>query len=186
MKKEARKKTGLPLEKIGAFFITPCPAKVTDTKCPISTKTSYVDGAIAISEIFPALVEKMEKAETVEPLMQCGVIGVGWASSGGEAAALLKPNSVHLMVTDAPYGVQKGTAGRQDSIGGTIAAALPGWHSVLKPGGVLAISFNTHVTRRDALIRLMEKAGFEAVQTANLEHWVEQAISRDVILARKP
>ena len=102
-----------------------------------------------------------------------------------EAAALLKPNSVHLMVTDAPYGVQKGTAGRQDSIGGTIAA-LPGWHSVLKPGGVLAISFNTHVTKRDALIRLMEKAGFEAVQTANLEHWVEQAISRDVILARKP
>lgn len=103
-----------------------------------------------------------------------------------EAAALLKPNSVHLMVTDAPYGVQKGTAGRQDSISGTIAAALPGWHSVLKPGGVLAISFNTHVTKRDALIRLMEKAGFEAVQTANLEHWVEQAISRDVILARKP
>lgn len=103
-----------------------------------------------------------------------------------EAAALLKPNSVHLMVTDAPYGVQKGTAGRQDSIGGTIAAALPVWHSVLKPGGVLAISFNTHVTKRDALIRLMEKAGFEAVQTANLEHWVEQAISRDVILARKP
>ncbi|MFR2019144.1 MAG: hypothetical protein ACLS6G_00840 [Christensenellales bacterium] len=35
------------------------------------------------------------------------------------------------------------------------------------PGGVLAISFNTHVTKRDALIRLMEKAGFEAVQTAN-------------------
>ena len=103
-----------------------------------------------------------------------------------EAAALLKPNSVHLMVTDAPYGVQKGTAGRQDSIGGTIAAGLPGGHSVLKPGGVLAISFNTHVTKRDALIRLMEKAGFEAVQTANLEHWVEQAISRDVILARKP
>ena len=53
-------------------------------------------------------------------------------------------------------------------------------------GGVLAISFNTHVTKRDALIRLMEKAGFETVQTANLEHWVEQAISRDVILARKP
>ena len=103
-----------------------------------------------------------------------------------EAAALLKPNSVHLMVTDAPYGVQKGTAGRQDSIGGTIAAALPGWFDVLKSGGVLAMSFNTHVTKRDGLIRLFEKAGFEIVQTANLEHWVEQAISRDVILARKP
>ena len=103
-----------------------------------------------------------------------------------EAEALLKPNSVHLMVTDAPYGVQKGTAGRQDSIGGTIAAALPGWFDVLKSGGVLAMSFNTHVTRRDGLVRLFEKAGFEIVQTANLEHWVVQAISRDVILARKP
>ena len=102
-----------------------------------------------------------------------------------EAEALLKPNSVHLMVTDAPYGVQKGTAG-QDSIGGTIAAALPGWLDVLKSGGVLAMSFNTHVTRREGLVRLFEKAGFEIVQTANLEHWVEQAISRDVILARKP
>ena len=103
-----------------------------------------------------------------------------------EAEALLKPNSVHLMVTDAPYGVQKGTAGRQDSIGGTIAAALPGWFDVLKSGGVLAMSFNTHVTRREGLVRLFEKAGFEIVQTANLEHWVEQAISRDVILERKP
>ena len=103
-----------------------------------------------------------------------------------EAEALLKPNSVHLMVTDAPYGVQNGTAGRQDSIGGTIAAALPGWFDVLKSGGVLAMSFNTHVTRREGLVRLFEKAGFEIVQTANLEHWVEQAISRDVILARKP
>lgn len=103
-----------------------------------------------------------------------------------EAAVLLKPNSVHLMVTDAPYGVQKGTAGRQDSIGGTIAAALSGWFDVLKAGGVLAMSFNTHVTKRDGLVRLFEKAGFEIVQTANLEHWVEQAISRDVILARKP
>ena len=103
-----------------------------------------------------------------------------------EAEALLKPNSVHLMVTDAPYGVQKGTAGRQDSIGGTIAAALTGWFDVLKSGGVLAMSFNTHVTRREGLVRLFEKAGFEIVQTANLEHWVEQAISRDVILARKP
>lgn len=89
VKKEAMKKTGLPLEKIGAFFITPCPAKVTDTKCPINSKTSYVDGAIAISEIFPTLVEKMEHADTVEPMMQSGVIGVGWASSGGESAALL-------------------------------------------------------------------------------------------------
>ena len=102
-----------------------------------------------------------------------------------DAAALLKPQSVHLMVTDIPYGVQKGTAGRQDSIGGTIAAALPGWQEALKPGGALAMSFNTYVTRRADLVRLCERAGLEVIATPPLEHWVEQAVSRDVILARK-
>ena len=102
-----------------------------------------------------------------------------------DAAALLKPQSVHLMVTDIPYGVQKGTAGKQDSIGGTLERALPAWHDTLKPGGVLAMSFNTYVTRRAELERLCALAGFEIVQTGSLEHWVEQAINRDVILARR-
>ena len=102
-----------------------------------------------------------------------------------DTLALLKAKSVHLMVTDIPYGVQKGTAGRQDSIGGTLERALPAWHDTLKPGGVLAMSFNTYVTRRAELERLCALAGFEIVQTGSLEHWVEQAINRDVILARR-
>ena len=102
-----------------------------------------------------------------------------------DCLALLRAGSVHLMVTDIPYGVQKGTAGKQDSIGGTLEAALPGWREVLMPGGVLAMSFNTLVTRRAVLERACERAGLEIVQTADLSHWVEQAITRDVILARR-
>ncbi len=103
-----------------------------------------------------------------------------------DCASLLKARSVHLMVTDLPYGVQKGTAGKQDSIIGTLGAALNGWYDVLSPGGVLAMSFNTYVTRRAELERLCQLAGFEIVETGNMEHWVEQAINRDVILARRP
>ena len=102
-----------------------------------------------------------------------------------DTLALLKAKSVHLMVTDIPYGVQKGTAGKQDSIGGTLSQALSGWYDALKSGGVLAMSFNTYVTKRAELERMCTLAGFEIVQTASLEHWVEQAINRDVILARK-
>ncbi len=102
-----------------------------------------------------------------------------------DALALLKVKSVHLMVTDIPYGVQKGTAGKQDSIGGTLEKALPAWHDALKPGGVLAMSFNTYVTRRAELESLCRLAEFEIVETGSLEHWVEQAINRDVILARR-
>ena len=88
-KAEAAARTGLPKEKIGCFFITPCPAKVTDIQCPIGIEKSMVDGALAISEIFPILSSKMDKLETVEPLAKSGIIGVSWASSGGESAALL-------------------------------------------------------------------------------------------------
>ena len=88
-KKEAHQKTGLPIEQIGVFFITPCAAKVTDIKSPVGTTVSHVDGAIAISEIYHQIADVMKRIEKVEPLSQSGVIGVGWASSGGEASALL-------------------------------------------------------------------------------------------------
>ena len=91
-REKAMKDTGLPAEKIGVFFITPCPAKVTDIKAPVSVEKSEVDGAIAISEIFPKLTDTRKEAEQqnrVEAIQKSGIIGVSWASSGGEAAALL-------------------------------------------------------------------------------------------------
>lgn len=88
-KRAASERTGIPIEEIGAFFITPCPAKVTDIKMPIGTEGSWCAGAIAISEVFPLLSHRMDKLETVEPIGQSGLIGVSWAGSGGESAALL-------------------------------------------------------------------------------------------------
>ena len=88
-KDEAARRTGLPREQIGAFFLTPCPAKVTDARTPINFERSEVDGVIAISEIFPKLLDKMDHLDRTEPLQGSGVIGVSWASSGGESAALL-------------------------------------------------------------------------------------------------
>ena len=81
--------TGIDDEDIGVFFITPCPAKVTEINAPNSTEKSVVSGAIAISQIYPELTSKMDKLKVVEPLSKSGLIGVGWATSGGEAAAML-------------------------------------------------------------------------------------------------
>ena len=88
-KREAAERTGISKEKIGAFFLTPCPAKVTDIRVPIGPEKSAADGAVAISEIFTRLTSQMEKVQKPEPLSKSGIIGVGWASSGGESAALL-------------------------------------------------------------------------------------------------
>ncbi len=90
-RQEAREKTGLSDEDIGVFFITPCPAKITAIKSPLAAYNSDVNGAIAMSEIYPLLVQKMDKLdrEKLEELEQSGKIGVGWAASGGEASASL-------------------------------------------------------------------------------------------------
>ena len=87
-KQRAKEKTGLPEEKIGCFFITPCPAKVTDIRMPIGIERSKVDGAIAISEIFPQLSNRMDKLspEAVEPLSSSGILGVSWKNTSRRTA----------------------------------------------------------------------------------------------------
>ncbi len=91
-RKQAMEKTGLSQEKIGIFFISPCAAKVTDARRPIGIDRSEVDGVLAISDIYPALVGKMNKLEHPQPLSHSGIIGVGWSCIGGEAAGLLNEN----------------------------------------------------------------------------------------------
>ena len=88
-RREAMKKTGLSSEEIGVFFITPCPAKVTEIHSPNYSESSAVDGAIAISKIYPELTLAMDHLTEVKNISQSGLIGIGWATSGGEAAAML-------------------------------------------------------------------------------------------------
>jgi hypothetical protein len=89
-KEEAHGRTGIPSAKIGVFFISPCPAKVTDARSPIGFAHSYVDGVLAISDIYPRLLEKMNKIVTPKPVAESGIIGVSWANSGGESSALIR------------------------------------------------------------------------------------------------
>ncbi len=90
----AKEKTGLSDEEIGVIFITPCPAKVTAIRMPLGLDKSALTGAVAISEIFAPLAHEMgHLAESEQKnLAGSGRIGVGWATSGGEAAATLKEN----------------------------------------------------------------------------------------------
>lgn len=92
-KKAAMEKTGLPKEKIGCIFLTPCPAKVTAIHSPIGSSHSEVDCAVAIKEIYPKLLAVMNHTPEPEKLAQAGRIGLGWAESGGEAAALISTDS---------------------------------------------------------------------------------------------
>ena len=89
-KKHAAEKTGLPPEQIGAIFISPGPAKVTAVKMPLGSEKSCVDGVLAIREVYPKLISLMREVPSSVDLARTGRMGIGWGSSGGEAAAALK------------------------------------------------------------------------------------------------
>ncbi len=88
-REEVIKQTGLPDSEIGVFFITPCAAKVTEITSPTTGEKSACNGAIAISKIYPQLTQAMDRLKVIEPIANSGLIGVGWATSGGESAAML-------------------------------------------------------------------------------------------------
>ncbi len=90
-RKRAMEKTGLSAEQIGVFFISPCPAKVTAAKMPIGTREITIDGVLAISDIYKKLLSVMSKIDEPADLHSCGLTGISWAYTGGEATALLRP-----------------------------------------------------------------------------------------------
>lgn len=91
-RQRAMAQTGLAPTDIGVFFISPCPAKVTDVRFPIGNAYSQVDAVLSIADIYPKLVQEMNHLDQVKPLSQCGLIGTSWSFIGGEAAGLLNEN----------------------------------------------------------------------------------------------
>ncbi len=88
-RERAMKKTGLPTEKIGIIFISPCPAKVAACKDVIGNDSSEVDAVVAIKDVYPKLLPHMSYDDLEVDYVRSGRIGVGWGNSGGEAGGLL-------------------------------------------------------------------------------------------------
>lgn len=92
-RERAVKKTGLPPEKIGIIFLSPCPSKVTAVKSPLGTEKSNIDAVCAIKDIYTRLLPEMKAvADDPEELRISGKIGISWGTSGGEASGLLVEN----------------------------------------------------------------------------------------------
>lgn len=84
--------------RVGAFFITPCPAKTTAVHQP-EGNPSHVDGTISVSDAYGALLKTLSLVEAGVP-SHMSRFGVGWALPGGENNALsgtrsLSANGIH-------------------------------------------------------------------------------------------
>ena len=75
-------------EDIGVCFITPCPAKRSYVHNGFAGYESFVDVVVSIKDIYFKLISKMKYGEEMQSLSSSGIIGIGWASSGGESTAI--------------------------------------------------------------------------------------------------
>lgn len=107
-----------------------------------------------------------------------------------DATGALPKNNVHVISADLPYGVQHapGSQGKMASFEGLLGRALIVWQKKLKPGGAIALSFNSYTLKKSTLLTMLSDAGYEPLTGGpydELEHWVEQAVLRDAVVARK-
>jgi SAM-dependent methyltransferase len=105
------------------------------------------------------------------------------------AREFFRAGSFDVLVADAPYGVQHGSrtaAGLARDPLDLLAAAAPVWVELLRPGGAVGIAWNTYVARRDEAAEALAAAGLEPLETEGFQHRVDQAIVRDIIVARRP
>ncbi len=74
-------------EEIGVFFITPCPAKVSEVFSPSMVEKSAVTDTVALNEIFYKIRPfiKTIQGDEIETLQLGGNEGIQWAHIGGES-----------------------------------------------------------------------------------------------------
>ena len=75
-------------EDICICFISPCPAKVSYVRNGFGDYKSEVDEVLSISDIYFNLINVMRRGRTPDPISRSGMIGIGWATSGGECSAI--------------------------------------------------------------------------------------------------
>lgn len=75
--------SGVPLDRIGAIYVTPCPAKMVSIVDHPGANRSYIDSAVAISDLFPLLASAIRDVENRGEEAPEGetATGLGWAFS---------------------------------------------------------------------------------------------------------
>jgi len=76
----------------GVYHITPCSAKMVSIKDPLFLRSSYLDGAIGINEVFELIKRNLRDLQEDMMIHRSSGVGIGWGVSGGEIAGMEEGN----------------------------------------------------------------------------------------------
>ena len=97
---KARKsaETGLATDRIGAVYITPCPAKIVAILEHPGMSNSYLDAAVSIIDLYQTLAPAVSKVREAEVRMDAGetASGVSWAFLGGLPRSVPAENTLSV------------------------------------------------------------------------------------------
>jgi SAM-dependent methyltransferase len=108
-----------------------------------------------------------------------------------DAREFLRAGCADVLVADAPYGVAHGapgSGGRSRGLRDLLTSAVPVWAQLLRPGGALALAWNTYNADRSQVAEILAGNGLSILDGpgyGDFEHRVDQAIIRDVLVARR-
>lgn len=97
-KERKSKECGIPQERIGAVYITPCPGKVVSMLEHPGMERSYLDTAVSISDLFPTLSAAVARVGDGEPDMSRGetASGISWTYMGRLPRSLPAENTLPI------------------------------------------------------------------------------------------
>lgn len=82
------KRPELKSEEIGVFLISPCPAKVSYVKNGFAGDKNNIDRVVSVRDVYFRLIDIMRRDNFPEKTSDSGMLGIGWATTGGEASAV--------------------------------------------------------------------------------------------------
>lgn len=108
------------------------------------------------------------------------------------ASTYFKKEYFSVIVGDLPYGVQHGSPSNQGNLTRNpkqmVKGALPSWIKTLRPGGVIALSWNVRILPKEELEEIFTAAGLTVLHSEALDslaHVVDSSITRDLLVAKK-
>lgn len=92
LKEQRSRELGMPMDRIGAFYLAGCPARITTIHHPYTGDRTYLDGAISIAEIYKDLLfairKRQRSGEKPRDLHRSSALGMRWGTLWGEVEAL--------------------------------------------------------------------------------------------------
>jgi Na+-translocating ferredoxin:NAD+ oxidoreductase RNF subunit RnfB len=86
---------GLDPSEIGLFYISPCTSLVDTIESPLGRRTSHLDGAFSIAEVYGPLLRAIKSCPGEEPVEEpVSIRGLRWVMANGEIPGMRNENSI--------------------------------------------------------------------------------------------